>query len=74
MIITYGGADMKEKKRYRVQGNAKSFGNIVKRNIDEETYAVSEAKARNNIAYRVKRELGLTGDSNLKIDGTVTEL
>lgn len=64
----------KQMKHYRVQGNAKSFGEIVKRNIDEETYAVSEAKARNNVAYRIKRKLGLSGDSKLIIDGPVTEL
>lgn len=64
----------KQKKLYLVQGNAKVFNDIVKRDVEEVTWATSEAKARSNIAFRIKKQLGLSADSKLSIDGSVTLL
>ncbi len=58
--------------RYIYEGPVKLFGQIVQRNWVGETMAVSEAKARSNLAYRWKREHKKTAASAVTLPGKLT--
>ena len=54
---------------YEYTGCVLRFATIVIRNWHAFTYAVSEAKARSNLEYRAKRELGLLPNAQIRLDG-----
>lgn len=49
------------------------FGNIIKREIYGESRAKSFAKARNNIVYHAKKDLGLMPDAKIEFKQTAEQ-
>lgn len=48
------------------------FNKIISNNWTGETMAVSEAKARANLAYRFKKMMGLAASAKITLPGTIT--
>lgn len=59
---------------FRVKGYGLRFGKDVTGYFEEETQAVSEKKAIQNVLYHKKREMGLKPNTKMEFDGTVTRL
>lgn len=57
--------------RYRYTGCVKSFDKIISDNWTGETMAVSEAKARTNLAYRFKKLMGLAANAKISLPGKI---
>lgn len=62
---------------YALNGVIRKFdssGPIVKTVRNEETTAVSPSKARSNIIFRTKKELGLLASAKLIFEGKIVEV
>jgi hypothetical protein len=49
------------------------FGRLIEDRWEGETLAVSEKKAKSNLAYRYKKETGRAPGSNITLPGKLTE-
>lgn len=58
-----------DKVRYGYEGPVTKFGTIIESNWFGETFAVSEKKARSNLAFQFKSELGLTPSAKIELPG-----
>ena len=56
---------------YIYDGPVKEFGTIVAKRWKGETVAVSEKKAKSNLAYQYKRTHNKSSDSNITLPGKV---
>ncbi len=54
---------------YRYDGPVMRFEDCVQHRWKASTYALSEAKARNNLAYRFKKENGLMPNTKITLPG-----
>ena len=59
---------------YRYTGPVMIFGKVVQEEWVGDTYAVSEAKARNNLAYRWKQTHGRTAGAKVTLPGKIEPL
>ena len=59
------------KNLYVYSGAVKCFDNIVADKWYGETYATSESKARNNLAFQYKKENGLEKTAKVTIPGKI---
>lgn len=57
------------KHKYRYEGPVMLFGKMVINSWRGETIATSEAKAKNNLAYQVKKQLGKASSSSITLPG-----
>lgn len=65
----------KDFRRYTYKGPiVNGFGGIVADKWTGETVAVSEKKARSNLTYQAKRELGLEPYGRITLPGKVNEI
>ena len=55
--------------RYIYSGPVLRFNTCIDNNWKCETYAVSEKKARSNLAYRYKQQAGLVARTDIKLPG-----
>lgn len=62
------------RKLYRYEGQVKSFNNILIDNWIGETMAETPRKAKSNLIYRVKKELGLVSTSKISLPGKIKEI
>lgn len=58
--------------KYSYAGPVMSFENVMSSNWQASTYAVSEQKARNNLAYRYRKEHGMSVETRLTLPGKIT--
>lgn len=56
-------------KEYRYDGPVMRFDNCVQSRWKASTYAISEAKAKSNLAYRYKKENGLMPNTKITLPG-----
>lgn len=56
------------KHLYKYHGCVKQFGNIIIKDFDGQTLASSDKQALNQLAYQVKRILGLASNAKLTLD------
>ena len=56
---------------YSYSGPVLEFDKIIANNWCGETYAVSEAKARSNLAYQFKRDYGRVPRSKITLPGKI---
>lgn len=56
-------------REYRYDGPVMRFEDCVQRCWKASTYAPSEAKAKSNLAYRYKKENGLTPNTKITLPG-----
>lgn len=59
------------RKLYRYEGQVKSFNNILIDKWIGETMADTPHKAKSNLIYRVKKELGLVSASKVSLPGKI---
>lgn len=57
---------------YTYEGPVKSFDNILTSHWKAETNAFSEARARSNLAYRYKKEHGMSESAKITLTGSLT--
>lgn len=62
------------KKLYRYEGQVKTFNNIINDNWIGETMAETPNKAKSNLVYRIKKELGLLPSSKISLPGKIIEV
>lgn len=62
------------RKLYRYEGQVKSFNNILIDKWIGETMAETPRKAKSNLIYRVKKELGLVSTSKVSLPGKIKEI
>lgn len=62
------------KKQYVYAGPVKEFDTIIAENWQGSTYAVSESKARSNLAYQYKKTHNKTADSKITLPGKLDTL
>lgn len=60
--------------KFLLEGYVESYGTVKIRNVIEETIAVSEAKAKTNIEYRMKKRCNMIPSSKLNFHGTITKI
>lgn len=60
------------KERYYYNGPVKLFGQIINPNWSGQTYAVSESKAKSNLAYQYKISHNLIAGSKIELPGKIT--
>ena len=58
-------------KLYTYNGPVLEFDKIIANHWHGETYAVSEAKARTNLAYQFKKETGRVPRSKISLPGKI---
>ncbi len=58
--------------QFTYNGPVKSFDNILTSRWKAETNAFSEARARSNLAYRYKKEHGLSESTKITLTGSLT--
>ena len=56
---------------YMYEGPVKEFDTCIRNYWKATTYAVSENKARSNLAYRYKKESGRTRDCKITLPGKI---
>ena len=61
-------------ERYRYEGPVKEFDRIVNENWSGETMAVSEEKARSNLAFRYKKSTGRAAASKISLPGRIVKV
>lgn len=59
-------------KTYFYEGPVMEFNNIIANRWSATTRAVSEKKARCNLAYQFKMEYGRTAQSKISVPGKIT--
>ena len=57
--------------QYRYCSTEKKFDDIIKKKWEDTTHAFTEAKARNNLVYRYKREHGKAADCKITLPGNM---
>lgn len=57
--------------RYTYDGPVTEFGKCIESHWKAATYAVSESKARSNLAYQFKMEYGKTRNSKISLPGKI---
>ena len=57
---------------YSYTGPVLVFDKVVSNNWHGETYAVSEARARTNLAYQITKELGRVPQTKIALPGKIT--
>lgn len=60
-------------KKYYFKGSATKFDKEIASNLDLSTLATSEAKARSNFIFQIKRQLGLERNAKISIIGNITK-
>lgn len=60
--------------KYIYDGPVKEFERIITKRWKGETYAVSERKARSNLAYQFKREHGKMPGSRVSLPGEIIKI
>lgn len=60
--------------RYRYSGPVLIFDKVVDQNWTAETYAISPARARSNLSYRYKKEIGLVPGTKLTLPGKIEKI
>lgn len=63
-----------EKKTYHYSGPVMRFDNCIERNWSADTWAVSKAKALNNLTFRYKQEHDLTPGTKITLPGRLIEV
>ena len=63
--------DLMDRKRYGYEGPVKVFENIVDWKWYGETVAVSEKKAKNNLRFQVKNNMGLLPSAKVDLPNEV---
>lgn len=63
----------KSMKKYTYTGPVMQFNKCIVSNWTDVTYAVSEAKARNNFAYRFKKQNNLVASASVTLPGRIEE-
>ena len=58
-------------KQYSYVGPVLEFGKVITNQWKAETYAVSESKARSNLAYRFKKENNKTPATKITLPGKI---
>lgn len=58
--------------QFTYNGPVKSFDDILTSRWKAETNALSEARARSNLAYRYKKEHGLSESTKITLTGPLT--
>lgn len=61
-------------ERYKYSGPVKAFDRTVNDNWTGETMAVSEEKARSNLAFRYKKETGRAASSKITLPGKLVKI
>lgn len=59
--------------RYQYEGPVMFFDNCIQHNWKATTTAISELKAKSNLAYRYKKEHGLTPNSRITLPGRIKQ-
>lgn len=62
---------MEERRKYAYDGPVMLFDRCITNRYVASTYAVSESKARCNMAYQYKKSARLTADSKITLPGKV---
>lgn len=65
---------MKTRKCYQYCGPVESLGHLISEKWAGVTLAISEKKARNNLAFQFKKEMGFTPSVRIVLPGAVTEV
>lgn len=65
---------MKEKHRYHYEGAIQIFDQLATQHWEADTFAVSPNRARNNLAYRFKRENGLAATAKVTLVGKIVKV
>lgn len=58
--------------RYKYDGPVMEFDKIIVNRYKNSTYAVSEKQARNNLAYRFKKDSGRLPTANISLPGKLS--
>lgn len=61
----------KEQYQYRYDGPVMEFDRCVANRWTGKTYAVSEAKARNNLTFKFKKESGKSPQTKISLPGKI---
>lgn len=56
---------------YLYEGPVTSFGKVLTNRWRSSTYAVSDKKAKNNLAYKYKKQYHLTPTSRVELPGEI---
>lgn len=64
---------MTKNKLYFYKGPVMKFNTCVEQNWEASTYAPTEKKARNNLAYRYKRDHDYSKTVKIELPGTITK-
>lgn len=60
--------------KYSYEGPVKSFDDVIHRCWSASTYAVSEKRARTNLAYRYRKEHGMSAETRITLPGKITKV
>lgn len=60
---------MSQYKQYSYDGPVMEFDRCIASHYKASTYAPSEGKARANLAYRIKQEMGKVPNAHIKLPG-----
>lgn len=60
--------------KYMYEGPVMKFGKCIDLHWTAVTFAVSEKKARNNLAYRYKKDNGRVANSNISLPGKISKI
>lgn len=60
--------------RYSYKGGVKVFDDLVSEHWEAETIAPSTARAKSNIAYQFKKQMGLNGNVKVTLEGKVKKV
>lgn len=61
-------------KQYLYDGPVMEFNNCVDNRWQSSTYAVSEAKAKNNLSYQYKKENKKTPNTKISLPGHIVSI
>ena len=56
---------------YLYEGPVTSFGEVVARKWRASTYAMSDRKAKSNLAYKYRKQRGLLATSKIELPGEI---
>lgn len=62
------------KHTYSYSGTVLSFGQCVSSHWEASSYAETESKARNNMAFQYKQQHGLAASSSISLPGKIKEM
>ena len=64
---------VKAKRLYQYEGAVRIFGQVVAHDFKAQTWATSQAKARNNIAWQFKKKGNVAGHIPVTLTGEIKE-